>query len=382
MYSKETKKSIKEIGESKMNILVISTVRYRSNGISNVIRNLFRDESFHNEKLFFLFPADNDSAMIKELEEYGYTVYSFPRYEKGGIAYLNYVREIVSKDAIEIVHIHGNSHALILELLGSVLGGCKVRICHSHNTTCNNLFMHKVLAPFFYMLCTGRFACGQEAGKWMFGKKAFKVINNGIRTERFLYSEEDGKRIRERYHIDEQEFVIGHVGNLNVQKNQTVLLDIMAELVKRCSCRCMLVGEGEKRISLEEKAKQLGISENVIFCGATNEVPGHLSAINMIVMPSLYEGLPLSLIEEQASGLPCIVADTITSEVDKTGLVQFCPLDNIQTWVDTILYQKERMKNRREMSAKAIQKIIDCNYDVQHEISELFESYQSMLIKR
>ena len=361
-----------------MNILVISTVRYRSNGISNVIRNIYLNDTFKEDDISFLFPGDNDAAMVEELEQKGFKVYQFPRYEQGTLAYFRYVKKLVKKYNIELVHVHGNSHALIVELLASKMGGCKIRICHSHNTTCNNTVMHKVLAPFFNILCTERLACGEAAGRWMYGNKPFQIINNGINTEKFRFNEEDRIRIRKQYGITDNEIVIGHVGNLNIQKNQTVLLDVMSKLNNIEKFKLLLVGEGQKRAELEEKTLRLGLNNRVIFVGATEEVPAYLSAMDVIAMPSLYEGLPLSLIEEQANGLTCIVSDNITREVNKTGLIKFASLDDLSMWTNE-LECVQLDSDRTTTSRKAITRIIEAGYCIENEAAKTRAIYEKAI---
>lgn len=360
-----------------MNILVISTVRYRSNGISNVIRNIYLNDTFKEDDISFLFPGDNDAAMVEELEQKGFKVYQFPRYEQGTLAYFRYVKKLVKKDNIEIVHVHGNSHALIVELLASKMGGCKIRICHSHNTTCNNTVMHKVLAPFFNILCTERLACGKAAGRWMYGNKPFQIINNGINTEKFRFSNKDRNLIRKQYGITENEIVIGHVGNLNIQKNQKFLIDVVKEIIKYQPCKCMLVGEGDKLSELQEQVKILNLTEFVIFCGVTNNVPAFLSAMDIIVMPSLYEGLPLALIEEQANGLICYVSDCITREANVTGNVNFISIEKREkVWADTIINGLHNY-NRANTSDEAIRIICKKGYSINHEAKKLKQVYQN-----
>ena len=361
-----------------MNILVISTVRYRSNGISNVIRNIYLNDAFKEDDISFLFPADNDAPMVEELEHKGFKVYQFPRYEQGTLAYYRYVKQLVKKDNIEIVHVHGNSHALLIELLASKMGGCKIRICHSHNTTCNNVVIHKVLAPFFNILCTERLACGEAAGRWMYGNKQFQIINNGINTEKFRFNGEDRIRIRKQYGITDNEIVVGHVGNLNAQKNQTFLLDAMSNLKNIEKYKLMLVGEGAKRVELEKKTLNLGLNNRVIFVGATQEVPAYLSAMDVITMPSLYEGLPLSLIEEQANGLTCVVSDNITREVDKTGLIKFASLDDLSIWIKEL--ECVQLDSDRTTSSKmAITRIKEAGYSIDNEAAKTRAIYEKAI---
>lgn len=361
-----------------MNILVVSTVRYRANGISNVIRNLFSNDFYLNEKVSFVFPTDNDPSMINELKLRGYKIYEYPRYEKNRLSYLIFLYKLIKKNSIDIIHVHGNSHALVIELIAALMGGCKNRICHSHNTTCNSILFNKLLSPIFNLLCTNGFACGVDAGKWMFGNKKFQVINNGINIEKFKFSKVDRRQIRDKYSITEDYIVLGNVGNLNAQKNQIYILDILASLNSKGKYKLMLIGEGEKKEEILCKAKELNLTDNVIFVGVTDKVSSFLAAIDIIIMPSLYEGLPLSLIEEQANGLPCIVSNVITKEVNLTEMVYFSSLNDVEEWVNKI-DGLDFTNSRTTLSEHACKRISDSGYDIVQEASKLKKYYDSLV---
>ncbi len=365
-----------------MNILIVSTVSYSLNGIANVIKNLYRNDKFSNKKISFLFPDNNNKEMIHDLENYGYKVYQFARYQKGIIQYYHYLENLIKKEKFDIVHIHGNSHAMIVELLAATVGGCKIRICHSHNTTCNNVLLHKLLKPVFDMLCTDRMACGKQAGEWMYGKKQFTIVHNGIITERFKYRPEKRDYIRKKYNISSDELLLGNVGGLNEQKNQTVLLDIVKKISIQRKCKCMIIGTGEKQQELEEKVRKLNIDENVIFCGGVSNVEEYLNAIDIIVMPSLYEGLPLALIEEQANGLTCVISGVITKEADKSGnIIYIKDINNINEWIKKILEIPFQI-DREYKSKNAISQIIKSGYSIDEEIQNLYNYYIQIIHNR
>ena len=270
----------------------------------------------------------------------------------------------------DVIHIHGNSSSMVLELMAAKFAGIKKRIAHSHNTTCSHPKIDKILRPLFYKLCNERLACGEEAGIWMFNRKKFVVINNGIDTETYRFCEED--RIKERKKLGiSNEILIGHVGRLNKQKNQSFLLDIFAKLV--CSndnLRLILIGDGPLEEILKKKVEKMGLEENVIFAGALNNVNKILNALDLIVMPSLYEGLPLAMVEEQANGLRCVVADTITEEVNISGNVRFVSLNtSLDEWSDRISSEITSLSeitnfSRSDSSDLSIQLIREKGFDI------------------
>lgn len=359
-----------------MKILVVSTVRYRKNGIATVIENLFTTDVFAREDVSFLFPLDNEPAMVKRLTDRGFRVYTASRRAKNLPAYCRKLYELMKKERFDLIHVHGNSSTLALELLAAKRAGCAVRIAHSHSTTCRSLKLHRLLLPLFHKCCTHRIACGADAGRWLYGERDFTVVNNGVDTQRFAFDPKRRRAMRETLGIQADQTLIGHVGIINENKNQSFLLDVLDVLARRQSShRLILVGEGPDRAAVEEKAASLGLTDRVIFAGVTDDVPAYLAACDLIAMPSIYEGLPLTLIEEQASGLHCFISDSITTEADKTGNVTFLPLSaGAEGWADAIEGYSQPC-DRELASRTAIDKIKACGYDIGTEAEKLKAYY-------
>lgn len=362
-----------------MRLLVISLANYKTNGISSVIKNLYLSEAFANTKITFLLPDQSDPDRIRELEGHGHTVILRPDRIKKMPQYMALIRKIVKQNGIQIVHVHGNSRTSVIELLAAKQAKCSVRIAHGHNTGTKSLLLHRMLTPLFNCVCTDRMACGQAAGEFMHGKHPFAVVNNGIRLQDFLFNSEARQTIREKYGLQDR-IVIGHVGYFTVVKNQAFLVDILQKLHETDKRYCLLlIGDGDLQRTVREKAAALGLEQDVIFAGTTNQVAAYLSAFDLVGMPSLNEGLPVTLIEQQASGLHCVVADSITREVDKTGNLTFLPLEaGAQVWADAIL-QLVLPKDRKTFSAEAAERIRVCGYDVATEAEKLMASYQQMI---
>ena len=253
------------------------------------------------------------------------------------------------------------------------MNGCKIRIAHSHNTTCKFMTVHRVLTPVFRILCTHRLACGMDAGRWLYGEKDFTVVNNGIDTERFAFRQESREEIRGMLDVANDTKLIGHVGIFNQAKNQQFLVEILNKLGSEY--KLLLLGKGNLREDVERKVQEMGLSERVIFGGVTDRVGDYLSACDIFVMPSLYEGLPLALIEAQANGLQCVVSENITHEVDKTGNITFLPLDAGAAYWAQVLRQMSVAGNREETSRIAIEMITACGYDIHAEAAKLKEYY-------
>lgn len=284
--------------------------------------------------------------------------------------------KIIKKNRYDAVHIHGNSHTVTIELLAAKMAGCDVRIVHAHSTKCGSATLHKILTLPFDWLCTHRLACGNLAGKFMFGFKPYRVINNGVDVIRYSFDYKLRISLRTKLSLSESDTLIGHVGYFQALKNQSFLVDVFAALVKRNSnYRLLLIGDGTLRPEIEQKVTSLGLKDKVTFTGNIDNVSDYLNAVDVIVMPSLFEGLPLTLIEQQANGLQCIVSDAITTEADKTGNLQFLSLNApISEWVQSI--ENSNCKQGREQrSIEAIESIRRCGYSIQEEAKKLKEYY-------
>lgn len=358
-----------------MKILVINTVPTDKNGITNVIFNYLK--AIGNGINFDYVSINVPNAYyIELLKNNGATLYSFNR--KNVLEYLLSLFKIIKKNRYNAIHVHGNSHTVILELLAARIAGCKARIIHAHSTNCGSVSLHKLLAIPFNWLCTHRLACGTMAGKFMFGNKPFIVVNNGVDVIKYSFNNQLRTSLREKLSLSDKETLIGHVGYFLPLKNQSFIVDVFAKLIKKNhNYHLILIGDGILRPEIEKKVEILGLKDKVTFTGNINNVSDYLNAIDIIVMPSLFEGLPLTLVEQQANGLQCIVSDTITKEADKTGNLSFLSLHvPIAEWVQTI-EDSNCMQNREQRSIKAINAITKAGYNIQTEAKNLVDYYKS-----
>lgn len=359
-----------------MKILVINTVPTDKNGITNVIINYLN--AMGNDVAFDYVAINNPNAFyVNFFKEKSATLYSFKR--KNVLGYIWSLYKIIKQNNYDAIHVHGNSHTVVLELLAAKLAGCKVRIIHAHSTGCNSVALHKLLAALFDSLCTNRLACGEEAGKFMFGNKPFKIINNGVDVEKFSFDNKTREALRVKLALTENDIVVGHVGYFMPVKNQSFLIDVFAELAKNdYRYHLVLIGDGAMRTEIEQKVASLGLTNKVMFTGNIDNVSEYLNAIDIIIMPSLYEGLPLTLVEQQANGLQCVVSDTITAEADKTGNLRFLSLQApILDWVHTV-EKSHCMQNRELRSKDAIVAIEKAGYSIQREAKKLVEYYKKI----
>ena len=220
--------------------------------------------------------------------------------------------------------------------------------------------MGNMFKPLLKKYATDYFACSKLAGEWLFGKEnvengKVKIIHNAVDYQKFKMNEEVRNSIRKELNIEDK-LVIGHVGRFTNQKNHTFLIDIFNEIHKKNSNSVlMLVGIGEKEDEIKEKVKKLEIEQNVLFMGFQDNVNELMWAMDVFLMPSLYEGLPVVGVEAQATGMPCFMSkDVVTDEVKITEGVKFISLnETAEKWAEEILNSDLERKDTRDDLKKA-----------------------------
>ena len=232
--------------------------------------------------------------------------------------------------------------------------GIKNRILHMHNSQIPNRIVTRIFTRINWNKCqqlvTHRWACSAGAGKYIYGDKDFIVVPNFVNAERVSFSGEKRDYIRSRYNIGDA-LLVGCVGRLADQKNQQYLIELIPALSSHNEkIKLMLIGCGENYLQLKELVQNLSVVDKVIFVEAQDDVQAYYSALDVFVMPSLYEGLSLALLEAQYNGLPCVVSSFITDESVISNSVVFCNLADKSAWVDSILLASRETVKLNERS--------------------------------
>ena len=246
-----------------------------------------------------------------------------------------------------------------------------VRIAHSHNTTCQHKVFDRLLRPWMYGTYTHGIGCGKEAGKWLFGQRPHDVIKNGIDLEHFVYSEEAREAFRQKYHL-EGKYVIGHVGRFTDQKNHDGILRIFQSVLKEKEATLLLVGDGPREAEVKALAKEMDLEEHIVFFGTTKDTAEVYSAMDVFLFPSKFEGVPLTLIEAQANGLPAVISDQISPEVVMTELITVMPLTEEESWTEHLLVSET---DREERSKTAIGQLTKAGHNAEKVIETLDRLY-------
>lgn len=309
-------------------------------GVEAVVMNYYRH--IDRGKVQFDFLVDSDSTLVPrdEIESLGGRVFEIPPYQHVA-EYQRELQRLFKQEGWKIVHSHINALS-VFPLRAAKKAGVPVRIAHSHSTSGKGEYaknaLKAVLKTQSNRYPTHRFACSQFAGEWLFGKAAhFEVVYNAIDLDRFRFNAEARAQARADLGLVGNQFAIGHVGRFTAQKNHAFLIDVLTEVAKRRDdAVLLLVGTGEAGASVKALVDERGLTDRVEFLGQRSDVNRLYQAFDAFVLPSLYEGLGLVGVEAQVSGLPCLLSDAITREVDVTGECKFLPINNPAVWADVI----------------------------------------------
>lgn len=356
-------------------VLSVITVRMAYEGVTMSALNFVRNIDRARVHIDFVAIGEPDPEIRAEIENMGSTVHVIDGRLKNPVSYMFRLMQLIRSGGYDVLHAHGNSCTLAIEMMAAWLGGAKVRVAHSHNSYCKFMKLHKLLRPVFDMLYTDAFACGEEAGEWLFRKKPFKVIRNATESRKYSFDPEVRSDYRKALGV-ENKLVIGSVANMNEQKNHGFMLEVFAELRKRRSdVKLVLVGDGSLRGEIEEKIEKLGIGDDVMVLGTRNDVPGLLQAFDVMLLTSLYEGFPCVLVEWQCAGLRTLVSDKVTPDADVTGLLRYLPIDGgTKIWTEQL--ESITADADREMtSANAVMQIRDNGYDILKNAQDMQKFY-------
>lgn len=310
-----------------------------SNGVMSVVLNYFRamPENVYFDVVYFQEKPQEQKAQIESLGGHVYKI------RAPGL------KSLFSSDLDALfrahaaqwsaVHIHAPHFAVFMAPVAKKYG-VQCVACHCHSTWYSlnpkNNFRNKLMASLGFRLCDTHFACSQAAGQFWWKNKPFYVLNNAVDCKHLQFSLQTRNVVRRKLQLDGC-FVVGHVGRTSPpQKNHPFLLKVFAEIKKQKQNAVLLLAGADADDDLLQLAKSLGIEQNVRFLGQRKDIPDLLCAMDVFVFPSFQEGLPVAVVEAQVSGLPVLMADTITDEVKITPLVRSMSLAcSASEWAQT-----------------------------------------------
>ena len=310
-------------------------------GAEAMIMNLCRNVDRNRVQFDFVEHSQEAAAFDDEILSLGGKIYRCPRYTgKNHLAYVKWWKAFFDKHAGEYRIVHGHIGSTAINLKSAIY-----RIIS---------FWTRYIADFF-------FACSDQAGRDRYGinvvkrKERYQVLNNAIDTQRFAFDLSTRAGIRKVFGYAD-ELVIGHVGRFDAAKNQSFLLDVFSEIVKRePNAKLLLVGDGPLRKQIETKVAALGLSDRVIFTGVRSDVADLMQAMDILVFPSKNEGLPVTLVEAQAAGLPCVISDSIPKDavITKNLVTTLSLQDSPEKWAEHVLSRKQEARSDHSEEVKA-----------------------------
>lgn len=349
-------------------------------GIETMLMNYYRHIDRNKIQFDFLCNKTKPGAYDEEIKKLGGRIFHSPGLNP--LKFLEYEKFMINlfdeNPEIKIMHSH-NGELAYQSLRGAYKYGIKTRICHAHNTKIEPNLKKPLKLLYKTQLkkvANNYWGCGVDAVKFYFGDKVvqdnnYMILHNAIEVDKFIYNEDIRNRIREELNLTNK-FVIGHVGRFMEQKNHEFILNLFKVILdKEPNAVLILLGDGELQEKMKQKAKNLKIDNAVKFLGNVNNVNEMYQAMDVFLLPSLFEGLPVVGIEAQASGLKCFFSDVITDEVKITDNVKYLSLKNgsKEKWADEILKGKEYQ--RKNM----INEIKNAGYSIEDEAKKLEKIY-------
>ena len=353
-------------------ILISPTLGLDLEGITSVIYNYTKAMDRSGMELSFLTYGDLKPSLRERFEALGRILFVSDR-KQSTLAYVKDYAAVLKANRFDAVHIHGNSGTMIIEVVLAKLCGVKNIMVHAHNTRTNHPVINAVLKTPMMWLVQECIACSEAAGQWLYGKHPYTLLNNAIELENFRFRGSLRQQYRAEFGIGE-DFLIGHVGHFSEQKNHFFLIDVFAEFHRlEPASKLLLISDGPRFQLVKDKVVQLGLEDAVIFAGRRSDVAGIYNAMDLFVLPSNWEGLPLVMVEAQANGLPVLASSAVTEDAGCTDRAFYKPLDQgAEAWAGSLLEIRAKAFDR---SADTCRMVADHGFDIHAETQKQRQLY-------
>jgi glycosyltransferase involved in cell wall biosynthesis len=357
-------------------LLVSSSGFSKKEGISTFIMDEIQNIPEKSRFEFHLIVSGiSSNEIISQFRSIGAKIHFVPSRKKNIFLYIISLIKIMWNIKFDVIHVNGSSTMLGIELLIAKLMRIRVRVAHSHNSQTEHAIMNILCRPIFNCSYNKAIACGNNAGKWLFGRKKYRVIKNGRDLKKYEYSADIRADIRKFYGIKSDEILIGHVGAFNKQKNQQLLIDILKQVREVQSARLILIGTGPQMELIKSKVRRENLEAYVIFTGEVNNVEEIMQGVDVMVLPSLFEGLPLVVVEWQIAGIPNIVSENVDHECKFTDLVSFLSLDSdVSIWANSVLKCYESFSLNERLNYPILAK--DSGFDIAQTVDQVVAIYK------
>lgn len=359
-------------------ILIISASLYIG-GAEKVARDIALYADPKQYEFHYIVFGNEIGAYESQLTSIGAKIFHISPPSAGYVSYCRTLKTLINENRYEAVHAHTMFNAGWAMLVAKQCG-VPVRIAHAHSSLQGvkaslPAKLYEAIMRRLIINCASDYvACGVTAGNRLFGETLFRksgtLILNGIDTSAFAFHNSRRQKIRQELGWTDT-FIIGHVGHLSVEKNQIFLIDLMPKILKIApNARLLLLGDGADRANLEQEILKLGLDEYVRLTGNVMNVSEYLSAMDVFAFPSLYEGMPLSVLEVQANGLPCVLSTGVPEDVILTDIVQPVPLSDPEKWVKCICAAK------RKDSDEYAELMYEAGFDTETAMQNIYNIYE------
>lgn len=365
----------------KIRVLYIVPSLRLCNGVASYAMNYFNNIDKSKIQIDFITGVNEESIYYDEIKRAGSEIFYIPKIGlKNSFKTIKKIKKFLKENAnrYDIIHCHVlNMGAFYLYYAKKY--GIKIRILHSHVTKTADSKSHelrnKILLPIAIKNANFFCACSNDAGKQILKNRKFKIIHNAIDGERFKFNQISRDEIRNKYGIKKDTLVIGNIGRLCNQKNQKFLIDIYNVINQKVkNSRLMIVGNGPLEKDLKDIVDKQSLKDNVIFVETMPNVEKIYQALDVFVLPSLYEGLGIVLLEAQISGLPCVVSDVVPKEAKISDLYKEVSLkDSLEQWANEII------NSRQDKRENNINGLIKNNYEIEIEAKKLTQYYLQLI---
>lgn len=355
-------------------------------GAQIFILNLLKNMDLERYQIDFAINfKEVEGGIGQELRNMGCNIYTLPYFKVYNYStFKKCWKEFLTDHKYDIVHGHSSNSASVYLKVAKEMG-C-VTIAHSHSAGFRGNLIHRLMKRYFASqirkVADYWFACSSIAAEHLYGKgykdyNHYYDIPNGINAEKYRYDASISNRIRKSIGVNDGDFLCGHVGSFTSPKNHPFLLDIFKEVLKKKSnAKLICCGGGKLLPQIKERAQKLGIIDNIIFPGIVKNCNEYMMAMDVLIFPSLFEGFPMTIIEAEATGLPIVMSDVITTEVDITNCVQRLSLnDHPELWADNIINLKSGERSTYNCIVK------DSKYNMKTGAKFIMSLYEGMLKK-
>ena len=350
--------------------------RMEAGGTQTLLMNIYRNIDRSKVQFDFLVEYPNKEFYDDEIVELGGNIYySNVRNDFNIFKFIKKLKKIIKENDYKIVHVHAYTIGYFCLRTAKK---CKVpvRIAHSHNNETVHDFKYPLkllLQKLYTIYATDLFACSEAAGKYLFKNKDFNILNNSINSNKFIYNEDIRNKVRKELGIKD-ELVIGHIGRFHPQKNHKFLIEIFYKIIeKNPNAKLLLIGKGDLEKNIKKQVDQLGLKNSVMFLGNRKDVNELYQAMDVFVLPSLFEGLGIVSIEAQASGTPIVCSNMLPKEIEVSDIcIKLDLKSSVEKWAKEVIKIAKKSKNKK---GNFQQNIIDAGFDLSSNVKKMQEFY-------